>query len=111
MGAEAYADVPGAAMHDPDAVHAMCEDYRAGLAIDGAHDDADRAAGRRVAARSTRCGRPRTTRTSTATRSPSARLGRRPARHGIDSGHHMAEEAPEATAQALAAFWAEVGWA
>jgi haloacetate dehalogenase len=30
---------------------------------------------------------------------------------GIDSGHHVAEEAPEATAEALAAFWAEVGWA
>jgi haloacetate dehalogenase len=29
---------------------------------------------------------------------------------GIDSGHHVAEEAPEATAAALTAFWAEVGW-
>jgi haloacetate dehalogenase len=27
----------------------MCEDYRAGLGIDRAHDDADRRAGRRVA--------------------------------------------------------------
>ena len=30
-------------------VHAMFEDYRAGLGIDRAHDEADRAAGRRVA--------------------------------------------------------------
>ena len=29
---------------------------------------------------------------------------------GIDSGHHVAEEAPAATAAALAGFWAEVGW-
>ena len=29
---------------------------------------------------------------------------------GIDSGHHVAEEAPEATAATLAAFWTEVGW-
>ena len=30
---------------------------------------------------------------------------------GIDSGHHVAEEAPVATAAALAGFWADVGWA
>jgi haloacetate dehalogenase len=29
---------------------------------------------------------------------------------GIDSGHHVAEEAPEATSRALAAFWSEIGW-
>jgi haloacetate dehalogenase len=29
---------------------------------------------------------------------------------GIDSGHHVAEDAPEATAAALAEFWTEVGW-
>jgi haloacetate dehalogenase len=28
----------------------------------------------------------------------------------IDSGHHVAEEAPVETAATLAAFWAEVGW-
>lgn len=38
-----------AAIHDPETVHAMCEDYRAGLSVDRAHDDADRAAGRRLA--------------------------------------------------------------
>ena len=28
----------------------------------------------------------------------------------LDCGHHMAEEAPEATAAALAAFWSDMGW-
>ena len=90
----------------------MCEDYRAGLTIDVEHDRADRAAGRRV-----RCpvqsvwampGRPRPLRPD-----PLALLrgwtddlrGT-----GIDSGHHVAEEAPEATAKALAGFWGDVGW-
>lgn len=47
MGADNHADWLRA-IHDPDTVHAMCEDYRAGLTIDRAHDDADRAAGHRV---------------------------------------------------------------
>ena len=37
------------AIHDPATVHAMCEDYRAGLGVDRAADEADRAAGRRIA--------------------------------------------------------------
>lgn len=48
MGAEAYADFH-AAIHDPATVHGMIEDYRAGLGIDRAHDEADRAAGRKLA--------------------------------------------------------------
>jgi haloacetate dehalogenase len=47
MGQEALDDLRQA-LHNPDTVHAMLEDYRAGLGIDRAHDDADRAAGRRV---------------------------------------------------------------
>lgn len=38
-----------AGIEDPATVHAMCEDYRAGLGVDRAEDDADRAAGQRVA--------------------------------------------------------------
>ena len=48
MGAEAYADYRRA-IHEPATVRAMLEDYRAGLGLDRAHDDADRAAGRRLA--------------------------------------------------------------
>lgn len=47
MGQEAYEDYRRA-IHDPDTVHAMVEDYRAGLSVDREHDDADRAAGRRI---------------------------------------------------------------
>jgi haloacetate dehalogenase len=47
MGAENYADFRHA-IHDPAVVRAMLEDYRAGLGIDRAHDDADRAVGRRL---------------------------------------------------------------
>jgi len=48
MGAEAFADFRRA-IHDPATVHAMVEDYRAGLGIDRAHDEADRREGRKVA--------------------------------------------------------------
>ena len=47
MGAEAFKDYRRA-IHNPETVHAMMEDYRAGLGIDREHDDADRAAGRRI---------------------------------------------------------------
>ena len=39
-----------AAIHEAERRHAMCEDYRAGATIDRALDEADRAAGRRIAA-------------------------------------------------------------
>jgi haloacetate dehalogenase len=48
MGRENYDDFR-AAVSDPATVHAMLEDYRAGLGIDREHDDADKAAGRAVA--------------------------------------------------------------
>src|ERR1700712_1531904 len=46
-GAGNYADYR-AAISNPDTVRAMLEDYRAGLGVDRAADDADRAAGRRI---------------------------------------------------------------
>ncbi|MET9803572.1 alpha/beta hydrolase [Streptomyces sp. NPDC006368] len=36
------------ARHDPRVVHAMCEDYRAGLTADRRDDEADKAAGRKI---------------------------------------------------------------
>ena len=48
MGEAAFADYLDA-IRDPATVHAMVEDYRAGLGIDRLHDEADRAVGRRVA--------------------------------------------------------------
>jgi haloacetate dehalogenase len=44
---EVFADYQ-AARRDPDTVHAMCEDYRAGLAVDRHDDDADKAAGKKL---------------------------------------------------------------
>ena len=96
MGAPNWDDYQRA-IHDPATVGAMLEDYRAGLGIDRAHDDADRAAGRTV-----RC--PTLVAWSAhddledlygdvlgVWRPWAADL------RGavIDSGHHMAEQAPE----------------
>jgi haloacetate dehalogenase len=47
MGREAFEDLRRA-LHDPAVVHAMLEDYRAGLREDREHDEADRAAGRKI---------------------------------------------------------------
>lgn len=107
MGAEAYEDYRRA-IHDPATVHAMCEDYRAGLGIDREHDDADRQAGRRI-------GCP--LQVLWATRDDMADLygdvlgvwrdwaGDRLEGGPIESGHHMAEDAPDALVTALREFW------
>jgi haloacetate dehalogenase len=47
MGQENYGDV-ARAVANPAVQHAMCEDYRAGLGVDRAADDADRKASRRI---------------------------------------------------------------
>ena len=107
MGAEAYEDFR-AAVTNPETVFAMLEDYRAGLGLDRLHDEEDRRAGRRI-----QC--------------PVLALWSRhddlaelfgdvvgiwrnwadDVRGGeIDSGHHMAEEAPEELAAALGEFFA-----
>ena len=105
MGEEAYADLR-AALHDPDTVHAMCEDYRAGLGVDRAADDADRAAGRTIDC---------PTLVLWATRDDleelygdvigvwrgwATNLWAEP----IESGHHMAEEVPSVLADRIATF-------
>lgn len=105
MGAENHADYLRA-IHDPSTVHAMLEDYRAGLGVDRAADDADRAAGRRI-------GCPTLVLWSSrddleylygdvlAVWEPWAvdlRGG------SIDSGHHVAEEAPAALAARLTEY-------
>ncbi|GAB3429321.1 alpha/beta fold hydrolase [Actinophytocola sediminis] len=105
LGEENFADFHRA-IHDPATVHAMLEDYRAGLGIDRAHDDADLAAGRRV-----RC----PTQVLWSTQDDLAdlygdvlriwrRWSTRPRGAEIDSGHHMAEEAPAAVAGNIIEF-------
>jgi haloacetate dehalogenase len=109
MGEEAYGEFR-AATRDPATVRAMLEDYRAGLGVDRAHEEADRAAGRRV-----RCpllvlwsrhddleelhGDPREIWRNWAT---DLRGG-----GPVESGHHMAEEAPDELAAALRPFFGD----
>ncbi|MBP3977338.1 alpha/beta fold hydrolase [Microbacterium sp. BLY] len=106
MGAANHAEFLRA-IRDPAVVRAMLEDYRAGLTIDRAHEEADRAAGRRLRM---------PTLVLWSERDDLADLHGDPLRiwqewaddvrgHGIDSGHHMAEEAPGALAAALTGFF------
>ncbi|KDN19632.1 alpha/beta fold hydrolase [Amycolatopsis rifamycinica] len=109
LGEENFADFRRA-IHDPATVTAMLEDYRAGLGVDRAHDDADRAAGRRITCPALvlwssdddmadlygdvlAVWRPWTTDLRG---------------HAIASGHHVAEENPEALAAALSEFFGAV---
>jgi haloacetate dehalogenase len=107
MGHEAYEDYLRA-IKDPATVHAMCEDYRAGLGIDRNHDDEDRRAGRRL---------------SCPVLALWASKDDLPELYGdvleiwrnwaddirgrpLNCGHHIAEEAPDELAMELRAFLA-----
>lgn len=102
MGSANYADFRRA-IHDPAVVRAMLEDYRAGLGVDRAHDDADSAAGRQL-----QC----PTLVVWSTRDDMEQLYGNPLEvwrrwasdlrgQRLDSGHHLAEENPEALVAAL----------
>jgi haloacetate dehalogenase len=99
-------DAYRAAFRDPARVHATCEDYRAGATIDHALDDADRAAGRKIAAPLLALWG---TKGIPAKGEDPLTVWRRWASDvrglGIESGHFLPEEAPEATAKALAEFF------
>jgi haloacetate dehalogenase len=107
MGEENLADYLRA-IHDPATVHAMCEDYRAGLGIDREHDEDDRGADRRV-----QC----PTLFMWSLHDDMEELYGHPLAiwepwtagelqgGTIDSGHHMAEEAPEELAEKLDRFF------
>lgn len=105
MGSENYAELRSA-IHTPSVVSAMLEDYRAGLTIDRGHEEADRQAGRRLTMPVLALwslhddledlyGDPLT-------------IWHEWARDvhgfGIDSGHHIAEEAPTPLVNALVPF-------
>jgi haloacetate dehalogenase len=105
MGEEAYADLRRA-LHDPEVVHAMLEDYRAGLGIDCEHERADREAGRKLAC---------PVLLLWAARDDTEELYGDPLPiwepwaddvrgRSLDSGHHMAEEVPDAVAAAVRDF-------
>lgn len=109
MGDDNHADMV-AAVTDPDTVRAMVEDYRAGLHVDRRHDEEARAAGLQIECPTlvawsrhddmgTLYGDP------AEVWKPWCRLPVRSA--VIDSGHHMAEEAPDQLASVLLDFLAE----
>jgi haloacetate dehalogenase len=106
MGRENY-DEWRRAVRNPRVVRAMLEDYRAGLTVDRQHEETDRAAGRRV-------GSPLLVLWSE--RDDIEALYGDPLSiwrtwagdvrgRGIDSAHHMAEEAPETLAESLGDFF------
>ena len=106
MGCENY-DEWRAATRNPEVVRGMLEDYRAGLTIDRADEEADRAAGRKIEI-------PLLVLWSL--RDDLEQLYGDPLLiwrnwaldvqgRGIDSGHHIAEKAPEALTRALADFF------
>jgi len=105
MGIEAYDDLVSA-LHYPSVIHGMIEDYRAGMRIDHVHEREDRDAGRKVQC-PTLC--------LWSTRDDLEHMYGDPLviwrnwaanvdGHGIDSGHHVAEENPDDLAAALLAF-------
>ena len=108
MGHENHAEWVEA-VSNPETVRAMLEDYRAGLGIDADHERADRDAGRMIGCPTLMLwseqddleelhGNPLDIWRAWST---DVRGG------SIDSGHHMAEDNPEALAAALIAFLAE----
>ena len=111
MGSEASEDL-WAALRDPEVVHGMLEDYRAGLTVDREADDADRADGKTITC-------PVLVGWSThddmeALYGDLVAIWRPWADNvcgiAIESGHHMAEEAPAELAAALLGFFANATW-
>lgn len=97
-----------AAYADPARIHAMCEDYRAGRTIDLTHDEADRAAAKKIAC-------PVLALWGTSGLPANAGIDALAAWRdwtadlrgfAIDSGHYLPEENPDATARALLEFFA-----
>jgi haloacetate dehalogenase len=104
MGEEAFADLQRA-IHDPAVVHAMLEDYRAGLGIDRDHDEDDRRDGRRIACPTLILWALRDDMESLYGDPLELWRGwveRPPYGAALDCGHHMAEEAPKELAALIA---------
>ena len=105
MGVDNHIDYRRA-VNDPGTVHAMCEDHRAGLTVDRANDDVDRAAGRLIDCQ---------TLVLWALDDDLVELfgdplaiwrawARNMSGFAIGGGHHMPEDNPVALTQALAGF-------
>lgn len=110
MGAENYEEWR-AATRQPTVIRAMLEDYRAGLTVDVTAEREDRTAGRRLQM---------PVQVLWSMRDDLEYLHGDPLAiwhswatdlrgHRVDSGHHMAEEAPQALAESLISFLREEG--
>jgi haloacetate dehalogenase len=97
-----------AAYQDPTRIHAMCEDYRAGRTTDLTHDEADRAAGKKITcpvlALWGATGLPANAGIDALATWRDWATDLRG--FAIDSGHYLPEENPIATAKALLEFFA-----
>ncbi len=90
---------------DPQTIHAMCEDYRAGATVDDELDEADRAAGRKIgcpvlALWAARDELPRWFDVVETWRAWADKVEGR----GIDAGHFLAEESPAEVGETLLEF-------
>jgi haloacetate dehalogenase len=97
--------------HDPHVIHAMLEDYRAGLGVDRSDDDADARIGKTVTAPTLVLWAARDD-LSDLFGDPLAiwrRWTRAVSGWPIEAGHLFAEEAPAKLAQALTSFLREPG--
>ncbi|WP_028748473.1 alpha/beta hydrolase [Rhizobium mesoamericanum] len=107
MDVENYRDFREA-IHDPETIKGMLGDYRAGIRVDPLHDREDRAAGRKLQCPvhviwSRRDDMEELYGDVVSVWQPWA--ARPVTGAGIDCGHHMAEEAPEALAEELERFF------
>lgn len=94
-------------VHNPDTIHAMCEDYRAGATLDFAHDEEDygkrRIACPVLALWSSRGALEQWYDVLAIWRDWANEVQG----HAIDAGHYLAEEAPDETYGALSDFFAQ----
>ena len=93
-------------VRNPETIHAMCEDYRAGATVDLMHDDADHGT-RRIACPvhvlwGERGELPKLYDVLAVWRGWASEISGR----GLDAGHFLAEEAPDATFEELYRFFA-----
>jgi haloacetate dehalogenase len=94
------------AFRDPAAIHATCEDYRAGATCDCAFDEADRAAGRKITVPMlVLWGAPGGVGRSTAMLDIWKLWASDVRGEPIDCGHFIPEEAPEPLSERLLAFF------
>ena len=99
------------AIKNPETIHAMCEDYRAGARIDMRLDEADKTAGRRIACPvQVLWGKKNVLEAWYDVLSVWREWADQVEGHAVDSGHFLPEEAPDATYEAIKSFLDRAPW-